>query len=74
MSVKEKCIRRLLRDAQFYMNNIDGDDPKDPIQNVKKAGGGTHPVDTFVNHSQPGKSHEDTKFQEEDEVCIIATY
>lgn len=48
MSVKEKYLRRLLRDAEFYLNNIDNDDPKDPVGDVKKAGAGGHPIDTFV--------------------------
>jgi hypothetical protein len=63
MSVKERYIRRLLRDAKFYLNNIDGDDPQDPIGDVKKAGTGNHPVDTFVNHSRGAQSlnHEEVK-------------
>lgn len=48
MSVKEKLLRRLLLDAEFYLNNIDGDDPSDPIGDARKAGTGNHPVDAFV--------------------------
>lgn len=48
MSVKEKLLRRLLLDAEFYLNNIDGDDPSDPIGDARKAGSGNHPIDAFV--------------------------
>lgn len=62
MSAKEKYLRRLLRDAEFYLNNIDGDDPQDPIGDVKRAGTGSHPVDTFVNTLQS----EETKGENKD--------
>ena len=48
MSVKEKLLRRLLIDAEFYLNNIDGDDPYDPVGDARRGGSGSHPVNTFV--------------------------
>lgn len=69
MSAKEKYLRRLLRDAEFYLNNIDGDDPLDPIGDVKRAGHGNHPVDTFVNQAQDG-GLEEGKNNNQEEVSI----
>ena len=49
MSVKEKLLRRLLIDAEFYLNNIDGDDPQDPVGDAKRAGAGRHPIESFIS-------------------------
>ena len=77
MSAKEKYLRRLLTDAEFYLNNIDGDDPQDPIGDVRRAGAGSHPVDTFVNdQAKRGADGEDAKkdANNENEVCVIVTF
>lgn len=60
MSVKEKYLRRLLTEAEFYMNNIDGDDPQDLVGDAVKAGSGKNPIDAAIL-AEENKAEEDSK-------------
>ena len=48
MSAKEKYLRKLLIDAEFYLKNIDNDDPTDLVADALNSGRGKHPVDAAV--------------------------
>lgn len=59
MSAKEKYLRRLLQEAEFYLYNIDGDDPKDPVGDALKAGSGTHLIDATLRSAAASEAKDD---------------
>ena len=65
MSAKEKYLRRLLTEAEFYMNNIDGDDPVDLVGDAMKAGLGSNPIDLSIAVVQEVKGSEEVKHEDD---------
>ena len=70
MSAKEKVLRRLLMDAEFYLNNIDNDDPVDLVGDATKAGKRKHPVDVAMRTKQ-GAGEESKHEQHKDEENVF---
>jgi hypothetical protein len=68
MSAKEKYLRRLLLDAEFYLNNIDNDDPSDLIGDATCAGRHRHPVDAAMSAAQ--KNEESKAGKADNEVSL----